>query len=158
MKRNRKYITFLVLIIFLFGMLNGCGTNTKEDKFYDENDAIQVIDNAGRKVSFSEPVQTVATSWGGGVDMYLYALGVGDRIAATNSKHGIDKLFFDPEKMPKVGKWALDKEALAEVSPDLFLHGGYALDYLQGANQVGVRAYGMGFNSFEDIQENITNL
>lgn len=141
-----------------FAFFTGCEKTASNDKFYNENDPIQVVDGGGRHVSLATPAKTVATSWGGGVDMYIYALGVADRLVATNSKHNVDKLFFDPSEMPKVGRWSLDKEALAQLSPDLYLHGSYATEQIIGANKVGVPAYGMGFHSFEDISKNITDL
>lgn len=88
----------------------------------------------------------------------MYALGVSDRIVATNSKHEFDLMFFDREKMGKVGSWELDQEALAEISPDLFLHGAAAIDYLNEANEVGVSSYGMKFNTYEDVEKDLTDL
>jgi len=140
------------------GLFAGCGTASKDDKFYNENDPIQVVDGAGRHVSFAEPAKTVATSWGGCIDNYIFALGIVDRFAATNSHGYFEKKFFDPDNMKKVGKFALDKEALADLSPDLYLHGYYNAEYIDGANKVGVRAYGMGLNKFSDIEKNLIDL
>ena len=44
------------------------------------------------------------------------------------------------------------------MSPDLFLHGCYETQHLQDANSVGVRSYGMAFNTFADIEKNLTDL
>lgn len=60
--------------------------------------------------------------------------------------------------MKSVGKWTLDKEALAEISPDLFIYSVGCSDYLKDANKVGVRSKGLGLNKFEDIENNLTML
>ena len=153
----KKSIAILLAVVMLCCM-TACGKTPSDNKTSNESSTIQVVDGAGRTVTFDAPAQTVATSWGGGVDVYLYALGVSDRIVATNSKHAFDKLYFDPSTMPKVGKWALDKEALAEVKPDLYLHGAAATEYLEGANEVGVTSYGMGFNTYENVLKNLDDL
>lgn len=158
MKNVKKCIIILMAISILCSAFAGCGKISNNDKFYNEADPIVVTDGANRMVSFKNPVKTVATSWGGGVDNYIYALGVSDRLVATNSKHNLDRKFFNPDDMPKVGRWALDNEALAEISPDLYLHGFMAIDYLNAANKVGIPAYGMGFNTFEDINKNLLDL
>ncbi|MBQ6654191.1 MAG: ABC transporter substrate-binding protein [Erysipelotrichaceae bacterium] len=154
----KKASYLIIAVCLVFTSLFGCSKTSKDDALFNENDPIIVVDGSGRRVSFAEPAKTVATSWGGGVDMYIYALGVGDRLVATNSKHNIDRLFFNPDEMPKVGRWVLDKEALADIQPDVYLHGSYATDQITGANSVKVRAYGMGFHSFDDIAKNITDL
>ena len=154
----KKSVCLILVLCIALAMMAGCGSSGKNDRFYSDRDPIIVTDGSGRKVSFPEPAKTVATSWGGGVDMYLYALGVGDRIVATNSKHNIDRLFFNPDDMLKVGRWTLDKEALADLQPDVYLHGSYATEQIEGANAVKVRAYGMGFHSFDDISKNLTDL
>ena len=157
MKRTISKVVAIVLCVIMVFSIAGC-SNEKTGDADKETAKIQVVDGAGRTVTFDEPAKTVATSWGGGVDAYLYALGVSDRIVATNSKHDFDKLYFNPENMPKVGKWALDKEALAEVKPDLYLHGAAATEYLEGANEVGVKSYGMGFNTYENVLKNLEDL
>lgn len=153
-----KKLISVILICALLLTLAACASSSGDDKFYRESDPIQVVDAGGRKVSSGAPIMTVATSWGGGVDAYIHALGVSDRLVATNSKHNLDRKFFNPDEMNKVGRWALDKEALANISPELFLHGAYATEQISGANKVNVRAYGMGFNSFEDIEKNLKDL
>ena len=158
MSYMKKFISLFIALILILLASVGCTKTGKNDRFYNEKDPIQVVDGAGRKISFPAPAETVATSWGGGIDNYLFALGVVDRIAATNSHGYFEEKFFNPENMTKVGKWALDKEALAEVSPDLYLHGYCNTDYIDGANKVGVRAYGMGFHTFEDIEKNLIDL
>lgn len=150
--------SMLVAVILCFS-LTACGTgDPSADKFYNAGDPICVVDGAGRKVSFKETAQTIATSFGGAIDNYLYALGVGDRIVATNGHTDVDKLFFNPDDMKQVGKWNTDKEALAEVNPDIFLHGAQATTELEAANKVGVRSYGVGLTDFDDIIDNLTNL
>lgn len=158
MKKISQITSVILAIVLLCSCLLSCSSSSKDDKFYNENDPIQVVDGAGRHVSFPEPAKTVATSWGGSIDSYFFALGVVDRIAATNSHGYFEKVFFDPDNMKKVGRFSLDKEALADLSPDLYLHGYYNTEYIEGANKVGVRAYGMGFNSFDDIEKNLTDL
>ena len=87
----KRIIALILVSITLFGM-TACSTSTADDKFYDENDPIQIVDGAGRKVSFTEPVKTIATSWGGTCDSYIFALGVQDRLMATNSTNDFHKL------------------------------------------------------------------
>lgn len=157
MKKAIIKVISIVLCMLMVCSITGCDRGKTKDE-NEKASAIQVVDSAGRTVTFDEPAKTVATSWGGGVDSYIYALGVSDRIVATNSKHDFDKLFFNPETMAKVGKWSLDKEALAEVKPDLYLHGAAATEYLEGANEIGVKSYGMGFNTYENVIKNLEDL
>ena len=137
--------------------LVACTAKETDDKFYNTEDKIQVVDCLDRKVSFNEPVKTIATSQGGAVDTYFHALQVSDRIVATNGHHKLDKMFFNPDNMPQVGKWSLDKEALAKVKPDLYI-GGINADDLRAANKIGVKAYGMAYNTFEYIEYNLKTL
>lgn len=156
----KKTITRLLTVILCFAMvmsLVACG-DISDDKFLNESDSIQIVDGAGRRVSFKEPAQTIATSWGGTVDPYLFALGLGDKLVATNASNDFHKLFVALEDMKSVGRWVLDKEALAEISPDLFIHSMGCTDYLKDANRVGVRSVGLGLNKFEDIEKNLTML
>lgn len=154
----KKIFIFLLIFVMIVSSA-ACGSNTKNDKFYNVNDPIQVVDGAGRKVSFPKPVETIATSWGGTCDAFLFALGLEDRLVATNSRNDFHKKFIpDIDDFPSVGRWVLDKEALAEISPDLFIHGLAGKEFLEGANQVGVRSLGLSLNSFEDISFSIEML
>jgi len=152
-----KRVLSIILAIASVVLLASCGAAGSNDKFYNESDAICVTDSAGRLVSFPDVVSTVATSCGGAVDNYFHALQVSDRIVATNGHHSIDQLFFNPDEMPLVGKWSVDKEALAEVQPDLYI-GGTNPDDLKSANRVGVRAYGIGYNTFDLIEYNLQTM
>ena len=80
----KRFLALILSLLMLFS-LAACGTTSQDDKFYNENDPIQIVDGAGRKVSFTEPVKTIATSWGGTCDSYIFALGIQDRLVATNS-------------------------------------------------------------------------
>lgn len=156
----KKMIRRLFAVVLCFTMLlslTACG-GMSDDKFFNESDPIQVTDGVGRKVSFEKPAETIATSWGGTVDPYLFALGLGDKLVATNASNDFHKLFIDLEGMKSVGRWTLDKEALAEISPDLFIHSMGCVDYLKDANKVGVRSIGLGLNKFEDIENNLNML
>jgi len=154
-----KKLLSLFLAAALIVCLAACGSSSNNDKFYKESDPIQVIDGAGRHVSFAGPVETVATSWGGTCDPYLFALGVQDRLLATNSTNDFHKMLIpDMDSMKSVGRWALDKEALAAVSPDLFLHGLGGLEHIKTANKVGVRGIALSLNRFEDVTNNLSLL
>lgn len=93
MKKISQITSVILAIVLLCSCLLSCSSSSKDDKFYNENDPIQVVDGAGRHVSFPEPAKTVATSWGGSIDSYFFALGVVDRIAATNSHGYFEKVF-----------------------------------------------------------------
>lgn len=154
----KRVLTFILALMFVFG-LAACGASSNDDKFYKDSDPIQVVDGAGRHVSFEAPVQTVATSWGGTCDPYLFALGVQDRLVATNATNDFHKMLVqNMDSMKSVGRWALDKEALAAISPDLFIHGLGGLEYMKTANKVGTRGIALSLNSFEDINNNISIL
>ena len=154
----KRFIALFLVAMMLLGM-TACSTSSKDDKFFNEKDPIQITDGLGRRVSFPKPVETIATSWGGTCDAFLFALGLQDRLVATNSKNDFHKQFIpNIEEFPSVGRWVLDKEALAEISPDLFIHGAAGTEYLQGANKVGVRSLGLSLNSFEDIAFSIEML
>lgn len=154
----KRLIPLILAAMMIVGM-TACSSATKDDKFYNEKDPIQIIDGAGRKASFPEPVETVATSWGGTCDPYIFALGVQDRLVATNATNDFHNLMIsDMDSMKSVGRWALDKEALADLSPDLFIHGLGGLEQLESANKVGVPSLALGLNTFEDVANSITML
>lgn len=153
----RDKVIVILLSVMVCLLLASCSSNSANDKFYQEDDPIQVTDCTGRKLSFEKPVQTIGTSQGGAVDNYFHALLVSDRIVATNGHHQVDKLYFDPDTMAQVGKWKVDKEALAEVHPDLYI-GGIDTNDLKEANRIGIPAYGMGYNKFELITYNLSTL
>ena len=154
----KRILAGILLVVAVLG-LAACGSSSNNDKFYKESDPIQVVDGAGRHVSFKEPVRTVATTWGGTCDPYLFALGVQDRLVATNSTNDFHRMFIpDLDSMKSVGRWALDKEALAAVSPDLFIHGLGGLEHLKTANKVGIRGIVLSLNTFDDVKRNITML
>lgn len=154
----KKFIAFLLVAVMLVGM-NACGSATQDDRFYNEADPIQVVDGAGRKVSFTQPAMTVATTWGGTCNSYIFALGVQDRLVATNSNNDFQKLAMPGvTEIKSVGRWSLDKEALAALSPDLYIHGLGGLDQIKNANKVGVRSLALGLNTFDDIANSIDML
>ncbi len=145
-------------LLLLFGLM-ACSEQGNKDKFYKESDPIRIIDGAGRQVSFAAPVQSVATTWGGTCDPYLFVLGVQDRLVATNASNDFHQLLVpNMDSMKSVGRWSLDKEALAAVSPDLFIHGLGGLEYMKAANKLGIRGIVLSLNSFEDIKNNLTIL
>ena len=154
-----KKILIFVLTLAMLVSMSACGNSATQDKLYNENDPIQIVDGAGRKVSFPAPVSTIATSWGGTCDSYIFALGVQDRLVATNSTNDFHELLVpDMATMKSVGRWSLDKEALADLSPDLYIHGLGGLEQLKSANKIGVRSLALGLNTFDDVANSITML
>lgn len=153
---KRAFPLLLAVSILLFA-LPGCSQNSVD--LNDDNDQIQVTDGAGRQVSFEKPAQSAATTWAGSVAPYLYALGVGNRIVATNNKTGIHQACIpDIDRIPSVGSWKLDKEALAQLYPDVFIHGWAAAEQLESANKVGVKSIGIRTNTFEDVADTLALL
>lgn len=148
---------WLVLALVLVCTINTLSALAENDALYNPDDPIQVVDCTGRLMSFEGTVMTIATSQGGAVDNYFHALQVTDRIVATNGHHKLDKLFFNPDEMPLVGKWSVDIEALAKVNPDLYI-GGINTDDLAKANTIGIRAYGADFTEFDMICYNLTTM
>lgn len=154
----KKFFTLALVAIMLLGM-TACSGDKNDDKLFSENDPIQIIDGAGRKVSFPEPVHSIATSWGGTCDPFIFALGVQDRLVATNATNDFHQLMIpNMDTMKSVGRWTLDKEALVELSPDLYIHSLGGLEYLKSANKVGVRSLALGLNTFADVSDSITML
>ena len=154
----KRFLALILSLLMLLGLV-ACGATSQDDKFYNETDPIQIVDGAGRKVSFTELVKTIATSWGGTCDSFIFALGVQDRLVATNSTNDFHKLMIaDMDSMKSVGRWALDKEALADLSPDLFIHGVGGVDQFKNANKVGVPCIALGLNTFDDVTHSITML
>lgn len=153
MKRIGK-ILLLLIIAFLIFAFSAC--NSYSGNLDNGRDPIQITDGAGRQVSFENPAQSVATTWGGSVAPYLYALGVGDRIIATNNKTGIHQACIpNIDKIPSVGSWNLDKEVLAQLSPDVFIHGWAATEQLDAANEVRIKSIGIKTNSFDDVADTL---
>lgn len=155
-----KKLLALLLVIVLAASMTACSSGPKNDKFYNENDPIQIVDGAGRQVSFPAPGTRVATNWGGTVCPYLFALGLSDSVVAQNSKNRgiIGAMFPNYDAIPSVGSWSLDTEALATVNADVYIHSVEALNALSAANKVGVRAIGIKTNGYDDIIFNLNML
>ena len=155
-----KKIISLFLVLCLMLSLAACSGAVKDDKFYNESDPIQIVDGAGRKVSFQQPATAVATNWGGTVCPYLFALGLSDSIVAQNSKNRgiIGAMLPNFDEIPSIGKWDLDTEALATVNADVYIHSTEALNALKSANKVGVRSIGIKTNGYDDIIFNLEML
>lgn len=153
----KRLIALVLALVTMLACLAGCGNNAKNDKFYDQSDPIVVVDGAGRNVSFKEPAKTVATNWGGTVDPYLFALGLADSIVGQNSKKRgiIDAMLPNYDNIPSVGNWSLDAEALASVSPDVYIHSADAADAFKAANKIGIRAIGIKTEGYDDIIFNL---
>lgn len=156
--KAKKIVALFLALVLMCTILAACGGNSMEDKLYKESDPIQVIDGSGRKTSFKSEAKTVATSWGGVINNYIFPLGLSDSLVASNSHGDMSAQYYDVDTMASVGRWTVDKEALADLSPDVFLHGYFNPDLLQAANKVGVRSYGMGFNTLADIRKNLEDL
>ena len=157
-----KRIIALTLAILIILSLSACSKKEDSglaDKFYNKKDPIQIVDGAGRKVSFSKPAMTMATSWGGVIDSYMFSLEITDRIVGTRSGNNMHKLCMpNLSEIPAVGRYDLDKEALAAVAPDVFLHCAAATDILTEANNVGFRAIGVDTNTLAGIHDAINLL
>ena len=51
-----KKLTAILLALLMVLSLAACG-GVSDDKFFNESDPIQIIDGAGRKVSFAKPAE-----------------------------------------------------------------------------------------------------
>lgn len=149
---------FLAMIIAVLFVLTSAAVPAvaEDDAMYNPDDPIQIVDGAGRKVSFPAAPATIATSWGGTVDPFFFAMGLSDSLVATNAHNDFHKAILGGmDNIVSVGRWSLDAEALAQLAPDVFFHAAPVPQYLAAANTVKVRAVGLAFNSFDDINGNL---
>lgn len=153
----KRILSVLLSLLLVFVMI--LPAFAEDDALYNPDDPIQIEDGAGRKVSFPKAPETIATSWGGTVDPFFFAMELGSNLVATNAHNDFHKAIIgDMDDFPSVGRWNLDEEALAQLAPDVFFHAAAVPQYLEGANKVNVRAVGFGLNSFEGIFDNLRML
>lgn len=151
----KRFMTMILAVLFVLTS-TVVSAAAEDDVMYNPDDPIQIVDGAGRRVSFPATPKTIATSWGGTVDPFFFAMGLSGSLAATNAHNDFHKAILGGmESIVSVGRWSVDAEALAQLSPDVFFHAAAVPQYLAEANIVKVRAVGLAFNSFDDIYGNL---
>jgi len=121
MRKHHVYLASLLVFVLLVTALTGCAILRSEKDVPDtENDTaypLSVKDDMGRVVSISEEPQSVVTI-GPSATEVLFAIGVGDRIVATDDFSNYPAAAAD---LPKVGGLEPDLERITELDPDLVI-------------------------------------
>lgn len=112
---------------------------------------ITVIDQAGREVTVSKDVQSIALCYRV-VVRFLLNLGQGDKITGMGKS---EKFFEEIQPSLKdctdVGQGVADIEALAELKPDLFIHKAADTETLEAVSKIGIPSVGIEVETPEDM-------
>ena len=115
-----KRLLLICLMLFLVCLTGGCGTQEPVNNSVQEKVAYEVIDEAGRKLTFTEKPQRIA-SLTYGTDEILTDLVGTKRIVGYSRWAGDPEItFITKEQARKVGrKLEENTEAVLSVKPDL---------------------------------------
>ncbi|MBR6636659.1 MAG: ABC transporter substrate-binding protein [Phascolarctobacterium sp.] len=115
-----KRLLLICLMLFLVCLTGGCGTQEPVNNSVQEKVAYEVIDEAGRKLTFTEKPQRIA-SLTYGTDEILTDLVGTKRIVGYSRWAGDPEItFITKEQARKVGrKIEENTEAVLSVKPDL---------------------------------------
>lgn len=112
---------------------------------------ITVIDQAGREVTVSKDVQSIALCYRV-VIRFLINLGQGDKITGIGkSEPFLEELQPSLKDCADVGKGVADIEALAELGPDLFIHKASDTETLEAVEKIGIPSVGIEVETPEDM-------
>ena len=160
--RTAAKLTALILALFMLFFLTGCdgnGQNGSGEKpgtiTAETDDSITIVDQAQREVTVPKKIDSIATSYRV-IIRPIISLGAGDKIKGCGKTE--DFLFTLQPSMKKavdVGKGVADREALAELEPDVYFNKANDTETLDNVEKLGIPAIGL---SFEDTEEMITAL
>ncbi len=152
-------IITLILMVLLTGIFSAACGGSKTPKadpsragevVETTDDAVTVIDQAGREVTVPKGAKTMALSYRV-IARFLITLGEGDKIKGIGKS---EKFLYILEPGLKdavdVGKGVPDLEAIAELKPDVYFHRATDIDGLEAVQELGIPAVGL---SFEDPEE-----
>jgi len=150
----RKMPALLLAALMFVISVAGCGGSQRSAMPASSGDTITVVDMAGREVTITKNVESVAILYGI-MTSYIVALGKADKLVAApftgdffNMAHPIFKT------VGSVGRGQLDIEALARFNPDLFIHRASDVKTLDAAQGIGIPSIGV----FAETQDDITAL
>ena len=115
-----KRLLLICLMLFLVCLTGGCGTQEPVNNSVQEKVAYEVIDEAGRKLTFTEKPQRIASLTYGTDEILTDLVGV-KRIVGYSRWAGDPEItFITKEQARKVGrKLEENTEAVLSVKPDL---------------------------------------
>lgn len=122
------------------------GTVTDESE-----DSLTIIDQAGREVTVKKEPESIALCYRV-VIRFLLSLDQGDKIKGIGkSEPFLEELQPSLADCADVGKGVADLEALAELSPDLFIHKASDVKTLDAVQGIGIPSIGIEVETPEDM-------
>ena len=162
--RSRKaalLITVLLMALTCFCMA-GCGgedggqgaDSTPAGTILAEDDqTLTIVDQAGREVTVNKDPQSIALCYRV-VIRFLLSLNQGDKITGIGkSEPFLEELQPSLADCVDVGKGVADIEALAQLSPDLFIHKASDVKTLEAVEKIGIPSIGIEVETPEDMVE-----
>lgn len=177
-KKNytRKVISMVLIICLIICMplsLSGCGADADSTApagssgknnnattqamdagkiIKDSDESITVIDQAGREVTVSKDIDSIALCYRV-IIRFLLNLDQGEKIKGIGKT---EKFLYELEPKLKdcvdVGKGVADIEALAELSPDIFFHKASDKKTLEKVESIGIPSIGIKVETPEDMK------
>lgn len=121
----------------------------------DTDESITVIDQAGREVTVSKDIKSIALCYRV-IIRFLLNLEQGDKIKGIGKR---EEFLYQLEPKLRdcvdVGKGVVDIEALAELNPDLFIHKASDTKTLDKVQSIGIPSIGIDVETPEDMKEAI---
>ena len=155
--RIKKTISALLVLLLLIAFA-GCGggedgaaglepgTVTAETE-----EAITIVDQAGREVTVKKDVESIALSYRVAI-RFLLSLGQGDKIKGIGkSEPFLERLQPSLADCVNVGQGVADIEAVAELKPDVFFHKATDRETLDALDKIGIPAIGIQIETPEEM-------
>lgn len=160
-KLNKRRIV-AIFLAFAMGMLVFASCGEKGGALQESSEAagtviaedessLTIVDQAGREVEVKKNPESIGLCYRV-VIRFLLNLEQGDKIKGIGKREDFFEMV-QPSLMEcaNVGQGVVDIEALAELSPDLFIHKASDIETLEAVEKIGIPAIGIDVETPEDM-------
>lgn len=156
-KMIKKRLAPILILIVLALTLTACsGSENKTAKdpgtiISEDQDTLTIIDQAGRTVTVDKDPDSIAVCYRVAI-RFLLSLDQGDQITGVGKTEDF-LVTLQPSlaECTDVGQGVADIEALAKLSPDLFIHKASDTEALDAAEKIDIPAVGISVETPEEI-------
>ena len=160
--KNRKAALLIAVLLLALTSLCmvGCGEGSGDSDqgsspagtiLAEDDQTMTIVDQAGREVTVNKDPKSIALCYRV-VIRFLLSLNQGDKITGIGkSEPFLEELQPSLADCADVGKGVADIEALAQLSPDLFIHKASDVKTLEAVEKIGIPAIGIEVETPEDM-------